>query len=207
MGKVQPTCSNNKEFNLYSMQVSPQKWKLSFWFIFQKKRAPASPRCNQKSMVWITNMFYYFFAGSWKQLYACYWPGQDFFYNLFSVVRAPGFLVRYRMYIGTKLKKKNIYIFFNVTLFQQNHFQKKKFLINGNWKLRCEDPDIQNQTIYSHYLKLPRAEDIACDNCCVFYCLKSIYLLNIFIFLTRRNFRAQKRTPFLFCTCAFGSAR
>lgn len=70
--------------------------------------------------------------------------------------------------------------------------------MDGNWKLRCEDPDIQNQTMYSHCLKLPRAEDIACDNCCDFYCLKSIYLLNIFIFLTRRNFRAQKNAPHFF---------
>ena len=121
-----------------------------------------------------------------------------FFYNLFSVVRAPGFLVRYRMCIGTKFKK-NIHIFQSY-LVPTNTFPEKKtdFLMDGNWKLRCEDPDIQNQTMYSHCLKLPRAKDIACDNCCDFYCLKSIYLLNIFIFLTRRNFRAQKNAPHFF---------
>lgn len=74
--------------------------------------------------------------------------------------------------------------------------------MDGNWKLRYEDPDIQNQTMYSHCLKLPRAEDIACDNCCDFYCLKSIYLLNIFIFSLGAISGHKKTHPISFlCLC------
>ena len=136
MGKVQPTCSNNKEFNLYSMQVSPQKWKLSFWFIFQKNRAPASPRCNQKSMVWMANMLYYFLLVPGSNCMHVIGLDKIFFYNLFSVVRAPGFLVRYRICIGTKLK--NIYIFLILPSSNKTIFRKKKswWMIIGNYDVR-----------------------------------------------------------------------
>ena len=136
MGKVQPTCNNNKEFNLYSVQVSPQKWKLSFWFIFQKT-ARLLRLVAAKNLWCEWQKCFIIFCWFLEAIVCVLLTWTRFFNNLFSVVRAPGFLVRYRMCIGTKLKK--IDIFFNLALFQQTHFQKKKiswWMVIGNYDMR-----------------------------------------------------------------------